>query len=71
MIEDYMSLRNIDVYKNILNYIFKEQLTNSFDNFWIICVVFYSLYYPYFAITFDNFLKNIGEFKVFSFFFYE
>lgn len=64
MIEDYMSLRNVEVYKCILNYIFKEQSPNAFDKFWIISLLFYSFYFHYFTISFTDFLKNMLELKV-------
>ena len=67
MIEDYMSLRNVEVYKCILNYIFKEQSPNAFDKFWIISLLFYSCYFHYFTINFADFLKNMLDIKVIRF----
>jgi hypothetical protein len=64
MIEDYMSLKNVEVYKNIINYIFKEQTSQTFDNFWIVCVLFYCFYFHHFAISFDKFQENMLEIKV-------
>ena len=63
-----MNLKNVEVYKNILNYIIKEQ-NNAFDTFWIICVLFYSFYFNYFTISFEKFLGNMLDLKVYLYFF--
>ena len=64
MIEDYMSLKNEEVYMNIISYIFKEHTEKSFDHFWIVCILFYCFYSHHFTIHFDKFFENMLEMKV-------
>lgn len=58
-IENYTQLKNANVFISILNYILNEQKPQSFDFFWKVMIIFYSLYYQYFNTSFDQFYKDV------------